>query len=124
MEELLDDQRRDAMAPQAIELVLRICDDSTKDRLLEQQGTVALTCAVRRGAIHVAPWGEAGLAARYPGINLANCLVLTTGNLEPTEAHARSAMWHGIMAVTAGACLLVARQVLSVREVAVRDITA
>jgi hypothetical protein len=83
----------------------RIRDDRDRRKQAGQPGLSGLTCAVQKGTEKLPPWAREGLWAKYPGIQLANCWVLTVGANEPTPARARTMLWHGLVTLPAGVAL-------------------
>lgn len=92
--------------PRDLVFVLEVRDDEARERLLGQQGAAALTCQVHRGPGRLEPWVQEGLAAKYPGLRLADVSVLTVGLHEPTARRARSAAIYGVMELLTGGAIL------------------
>jgi hypothetical protein len=92
--------------PRDLFFVLEIRDDDDRERILEQQRAVEFTCQVHRGSGRLEPWVQESLAAKYPGMRLADVSVLTVGLHEPTARRARSAATYGILELLAGGAIL------------------
>jgi len=91
--------------PRDLRLLLEVQDAADWQRIRDA-GVVELTCQVHTGSGRVADWAQKHLETMYPGLQLANLLVLTVGLHEPTMAKAGSLLRHGIVATSAGAVVL------------------
>ena len=88
-----------------LKLLLEVLDDRDRKRLLEQAKVGKLTVELWRDVQALDPWVGNRLATTYPGIQLANCRVISVGLHEPSEVHAQRELWDGIgMLVFATAC--------------------
>jgi hypothetical protein len=94
-------------APPAADLglLLEVLDDRELNRLLEQPAVGELTVELWTDARSLDPWVGNRLATIYPGIQLANCRVLSVGLHEPSEFRARHEWRDGMaMLLLATAC--------------------
>lgn len=88
-----------------LRLLLEVQDAEEWQRI-RSGSMVELTCQVHTGSGRVADWAKEDLAAKYPGLEFTNLLVLTVGLHEPTMAKAGSLWRHGVVATSTGAVLL------------------
>jgi hypothetical protein len=96
--------------------------------LLDQPGPVEGTCWVKKRARvvevsrrpgEIEEWAQKGLQKKYPGIRLANVMVLTFGHgYTPTAERVRSAWHYGIAELVLGAAVLAFAGVLAQLRVA------
>jgi hypothetical protein len=102
-------------APRELALVLCIMDEAERRRIrderdhrkrLGQPGLGELTGEVKKRADQLQPWVRDGLAAKYPGIQLATCWVVTVGQDEPTANSARQLTWYGIGSVLVAGAMI------------------
>jgi hypothetical protein len=77
-------------------LLLEVLDDRQRDRLLERPAMGELTVELWTAASTLDPWVQDTLAIMYPGIQVANCRVLSVGLHEPSEFRARCEWREGI----------------------------
>src|SRR5262245_21164155 len=68
---------------------------------LGQRGLGELTGAITSGD-DLPDWAQQGFAAKYPGIRLGQCRVITVGKDEPTVHRADRLMTHGTLTAAAG----------------------
>ncbi len=92
--------------PPSLALLLEVLDSVDWQRIRDAE-VVELTCLVHPGIGRVDAWALEDLWTKYPGLRLANLLVVTVGLHEPTMAKARSLLTHGILASSTGAAVLV-----------------
>jgi hypothetical protein len=92
--------------PRELVLLLEILDDRDRDRLLGRPDVGELTCEIWTPIDSLDPWVREALAAKYPGIKLANCRVLSVGLHEPTVIKADRAWWYGIVSFLIGITIL------------------
>jgi hypothetical protein len=93
--------------PRELTLLLEILDDRDSERLLAQPDVGELTCELWTRADQLDPWVREGLAAKYPGIQLKKCRVLSVGLHEPTIPKAQRIWWDAIVSLVLGATILV-----------------
>jgi hypothetical protein len=91
--------------PGDLTLLLAIHDDDAIDVLISQQGTVEFTCLADRNVAWLEDWVRQGLAAKYPGLQLANCWILKVGLHEPSPFVAHRMLQAGLATVFAGGLL-------------------
>jgi hypothetical protein len=92
--------------PQELKLLLQVLDDRDQERLLEHPDIGDLTCELWTRPGDFDQWMHDGLAAKYPGMPIERCLVLSVGLHEPTPAKAVRSWWFGIESFVAAAVLL------------------
>jgi hypothetical protein len=93
--------------PADLVLLLEVLDDRDRERLLGQPAIGELTVELWTDPKELDPWVGDTLATIYPGIQLANCRVLSVGLHEPSEVRARREKSEGIgMLLVAAACQL------------------
>jgi hypothetical protein len=95
--------------PRAADLVLllEVLDDRELNRLLEQPAVGELTVELWTEAGALAPWIGNRLSTIYPGIQLANCRVLSVGLHEPSAFRGRHEWRDGMgTLLLAAACQL------------------
>jgi hypothetical protein len=93
--------------PGDLRLVLEIFDDRERTRLLAQPDVGELTCELWTRADQLHPWVCETLAAKYPGIRIKKCRVLSVGLHEPTPAKAREIWWYAIISFAIGTGILI-----------------
>jgi hypothetical protein len=108
--------------PKDLVLLLQVWSDDDRRLLLDQPKPSEVTCwATRRARIvtfsrgpgEVEDWVQDRLRAKYPGIRLANMLVLTFGHGDtPTAQRVRSAHEYGIWEIAIGGIVLAVGAVL------------
>ena len=82
--------------PADLKLLLEVLDDRERDRLLARPDVGELMVELWTPAGRLDPWAKNFLAATYPGIQLANCRVLSVGLHEPSALRIGSAMQEGV----------------------------
>ena len=88
-------------------LLLEVLDDRERDRLLSQPAVGELTIELWTDVRELDPWVGNSLAMMYPGMQLANCRVLSVGLHEPSEFRGRHEWRDGIVTLAlAAACQL------------------
>ena len=92
--------------PRELRLLLEIFDDRERARLLSQPDVGELTCELWTRADQLDPWVCDGLAAKYPGIQIKKCRVLSVGLHEPTPSKAREIWWFAIISFVVGSGIL------------------
>jgi hypothetical protein len=92
--------------PRELRLLLEIFDDRERTRLLAQPDVGELTCELWTRADHVDPWVYETLAAKYPGIQIKKCRVLSVGLHEATPAKAREIWWYAMISFVIGSGIL------------------
>jgi len=124
-------------APRDLTLIVCILDELERRRIrdvrneqhqLGQAGLGELTGSITSGR-DLPAWARQGFAAKYPGIPLAQCWVITVGKDEPTSLRADTLMTHGILATLAGFGMIlcwwmwrrIARKVSSISNPQVSD---
>jgi hypothetical protein len=98
-----------AKAPRAADLVLllEVLDDREQERLLERPEFGELTVELWTAAAGLDPWIPDTLATMYPGIQVANCRVVSVGLHEPSEFRARYEWTDGLeLMLLAAVCQL------------------
>jgi hypothetical protein len=92
--------------PRDLTLLLEILDSRDRDRLLARPDVGELTCELWTRADKLDRWVCDGLAAKYPGIRVKNCRVLSVGLHEPTEIKAGRIWSYAIVSSVSGGVLL------------------
>jgi hypothetical protein len=88
-------------------LLLEVLDERQRERLLERPAMGELPVELWTAAGSLDPWVQDTLATMYPGIQVANCRVLSVGLHEPSEFRARYEWREGIeMTLFAAFCQL------------------
>jgi hypothetical protein len=82
--------------PENLKLLLQVLDDRERDRLLARPEVHELMVELWTSTGKLYPWVKDRLAALYPGIQLANCRVLSVGLHEPSALRIGSAMQEGV----------------------------
>jgi len=82
--------------PTELKLLLEVLDDRPRDQLLARPDVGELMIELWTPAANLDPWVKDRLRAIYPGMQLANCRVLSVGLHEPSALRVRSAMQEGI----------------------------
>jgi hypothetical protein len=88
-------------APAELKLLLEVLDDRPRDQLLARPNVGELMIELWAPPGRLDPWVKDRLGAIYPGMQLANCRVLSVGLHEPSALRIRSAMQEGIALVIA-----------------------
>ncbi|HEV3342307.1 MAG TPA: hypothetical protein VG125_18200 [Pirellulales bacterium] len=86
-----------------LRLLLEVLEERESDRLLACPAVGELTVELWTDARTLDPWIEKTLAPCYPGIQLANCRVLSVGLHEPSAVRAQYELQDGMVMILAAA---------------------
>lgn len=92
--------------PQQLRLLLQVLDDRERERLLDRVEIGQLTCELWTRPGDLEEWVRDGLSAKYPGMPVERCVVLSVGLHEPTQAKADRSWWYGIWSFVGAASVL------------------
>jgi hypothetical protein len=93
-------------APADLRLLLEIFDDRDRDRLLAIPGPIEFAGEFWTRAERLDRWVYQVLEAKYPGVQVRKCRVVTVGLHEPTAIKATRSWWYGIISFLIGGTLL------------------
>jgi hypothetical protein len=79
-----------------LSLLLEVLADRDRQRLLENPKVGELTVELWTDAANLDPWIDLELSARYPGLQIGNCRVVSVGLHEPTLVRAQRERQQGI----------------------------